>query len=97
MSELHVVTGAFGYSGKYITARLLEAGVRVRTLTNSLQRTNPFGDKVEARPFNFDQPVGAGRIAARRSRFVQYLLDSFQHPGAGLSACGGRGEYAEVI
>lgn len=24
--ELHVVTGAFGYSGRYITARLLEAG-----------------------------------------------------------------------
>ena len=32
MSELHVVTGAFGYSGKYITTRLLEAGVHVRTL-----------------------------------------------------------------
>lgn len=57
MSELHVVTGAFGYSGKYIAARLLEAGVRVRTLTNSLQRENPFGDKVEAHPFNFDNPA----------------------------------------
>jgi uncharacterized protein YbjT (DUF2867 family) len=54
MSELHVVTGAFGYSGKYITTRLLEAGVRVRTLTNSTQRANPFGDRVEVRPFNFD-------------------------------------------
>jgi nucleoside-diphosphate-sugar epimerase len=54
MPELHVVTGAFGYSGKYITARLLEAGVRVRTLTNSTQRANPFGDRVEVRPFNFD-------------------------------------------
>ncbi|MGB8643723.1 MAG: NAD-dependent epimerase/dehydratase family protein, partial [Anaerolineae bacterium] len=32
--ELHVVTGAFGYSGKYIAARLLQAGHRVRTLTN---------------------------------------------------------------
>ena len=54
MSELHVVTGAFGYSGKYITTRLLDAGARVRTLTNSPQRHNPFGDKVEVRPFNFD-------------------------------------------
>ena len=54
MPELHVVTGAFGYSGKYITTRLLEAGVRVRTLTNSTQRANPFGDRVEVRPFNFD-------------------------------------------
>jgi uncharacterized protein YbjT (DUF2867 family) len=53
MSELHVVTGAFGYSGKYITTRLLEAGVRVCTLTNSTQRANPFGDKVDVHPFNF--------------------------------------------
>ena len=54
MPELHIVTGAFGYSGKYITARLLEAGVRVRTLTNSVQRANPFGDRVDVHPFNFE-------------------------------------------
>lgn len=51
-----VVTGAFGYSGKYITTRLLAAGARVRTLTNSLQRENPFGSDVEAHPYNFDRP-----------------------------------------
>jgi NADH dehydrogenase len=51
--ELHVVTGAFGYSGKYIATRLLQAGHRVRTLTNSVGRPNPFGDQVEARPFHF--------------------------------------------
>jgi len=54
--ELHVVTGAFGYSGQYIARRLLDAGHRVRTLTNSPQRANPFGDRVEARLFNFDRP-----------------------------------------
>jgi len=54
MPELHVVTGAFGYSGKYIATRLLEANIRVRTLTNSMQRANPFGDRVEVHPFNFD-------------------------------------------
>ena len=53
---LHVVTGAFGYSGKYIAARLLNEGVRVRTITNSVNRANPFGGKVEAHPFNFDAP-----------------------------------------
>jgi uncharacterized protein YbjT (DUF2867 family) len=47
--ELHVVTGAFGYSGKYIARRLLEAGRRVRTLTNSPHRQNPFGEKIEVR------------------------------------------------
>jgi uncharacterized protein YbjT (DUF2867 family) len=55
-ADLHVVTGAFGYSGKYIAARLLDAGYRVRTLTDSFDRPNPFGGKVEARPFNFDNP-----------------------------------------
>jgi uncharacterized protein YbjT (DUF2867 family) len=55
-SALHVVTGAFGYSGKYITRRLLEAGHRVRALTNSVLRAHPFGDRVEAHPFHFDQP-----------------------------------------
>src|SRR5690242_1608208 len=50
------VTGAFGYSGRYIAKRLLEAGHHVTTLTNSFGRQNPFGDKVRAFPFHFDQP-----------------------------------------
>lgn len=50
------VTGAFGYSGRYITKRLLEAGHEVITLTNSLQRPNPFGGKVTAFPFHFEEP-----------------------------------------
>jgi len=54
-SDLHAVTGAFGYSGKYLAQRLLDVGCRVMTLTNS-QRANPFGDRVTAHPFNFDQP-----------------------------------------
>ncbi len=54
--ELHVITGAFGYSGKYIAARLLKEGQRVRTITNSPNRPNPFGDQVGAFPFNFDAP-----------------------------------------
>jgi len=54
--ELYVVTGGFGYSGKYITARLLASGLRVRTLTNSPQRKNPFGGVVEVHSYNFDRP-----------------------------------------
>jgi len=53
---LHVVTGAFGYSGKYIAQRLLDRGCAVRTLTHSPERPNPFGGQVEARPFDFDDP-----------------------------------------
>ncbi|MBI5304445.1 MAG: NAD(P)H-binding protein [Chloroflexi bacterium] len=54
--ELHIVTGAFGYIGKYITTRLLKGEHLVRTLTNSVHRANPFGGMVEANPFNFDAP-----------------------------------------
>lgn len=50
------VTGAFGYSGRYITERLLQSGHEVITLTNSLHRPNPFGSKVAAFPFHFDAP-----------------------------------------
>jgi NADH dehydrogenase len=50
------VTGAFGYSGRYIAQRLLDQGHDVLTLTNSPNRENPFGDRVRAFPFHFDQP-----------------------------------------
>jgi len=54
--ELDVVTGAFGYTGKYITQRLLAMGRRVRTLTGHPDRPNPFGERVSVAPFNFDNP-----------------------------------------
>jgi len=54
--ELDVVTGAFGYTGKYVTRRLLDRGRRVITLTGHPDRPNPFGDHVKAYPFNFDKP-----------------------------------------
>jgi uncharacterized protein YbjT (DUF2867 family) len=60
-SELHVVTGAFGYSGRYIARRLLAAGKQVHTLTNSPERHNPFGDSVTVHPYNFDRPEELAR------------------------------------
>jgi NADH dehydrogenase len=54
--ETHAVTGAFGYTGKYIAKKLLAKGHRVITLTNSLHRENPFGESIKAFPFNFDRP-----------------------------------------
>jgi len=50
------VTGAFGYSGRYITHRLLDQGHEVITLTNSPNRPNPFGNRVKAFPYHFDEP-----------------------------------------
>jgi NADH dehydrogenase len=48
------VTGAFSYSGKYITKRLLRRGEEVITLTGHPKRPDPFGGKVEAFPLDFD-------------------------------------------
>lgn len=47
------VTGAFSYSGKYITKRLLEKGEEVITLTNHPNRPNPFNGQVKAFPLDF--------------------------------------------
>lgn len=55
--ELHVVTGGLGYSGRYIAKRLLASGVRTRTLTSSANRSNPFGDRLEIHPLDFDRPA----------------------------------------
>jgi len=54
--SIHAVTGAFGYSGKYIAERLLAEGKSLFTLTNSPQRENPFGERLRAFPFYFDEP-----------------------------------------
>lgn len=61
-SQLHAVTGAFGYTGRYIAERLLSSGQRVITLTNNSKRPNPFGERVKAYPFNFHDP-GSLRVA----------------------------------
>ncbi len=55
-SELNVVTGAFGYTGKYITRRLLAMGKQVKSLTGHPDRANPFGDQVQVEPFAFEHP-----------------------------------------
>jgi NADH dehydrogenase len=47
------VTGAFSYSGKYITKRLLARGEEVITLTNHPNRPDPFDGRVKAFPLNF--------------------------------------------
>ena len=58
MSEslTHMVTGATGYTGRYIARRLLEEGHTVQSITGHPQRDNPFGDQVALHPFNFDRP-----------------------------------------
>ncbi len=55
--EFDIVTGAFGYTGKYITRRLLAMGRGVRTLTGHPGRHDPFNGEVEVAPLQFDRPA----------------------------------------
>ena len=71
--SLHAVTGAFGYSGKYIAMRLLDHGHEVITLTNSPDRANPFGSRVRPYPFNFDNRDEL----TRRLRGVSVLYNTY--------------------
>ena len=59
--DLAVVTGAFSYTGRYVTRRLLGEGVRVRTLTRSPDAEDPFGGRVEVAPLDFSDPDGLCR------------------------------------
>lgn len=55
-APLNVVTGAFGFSGKYIARLLLDRGERVRTLTNHPDATSPLHERLEIAPLDFDDP-----------------------------------------
>ena len=59
--DLAVVTGALSYTGRYVTRRLLDQGVRVRTLTRSPDAEDIFGGQVEAAPLDFSDPDGLRR------------------------------------
>lgn len=78
-SAFTVVTGAFGYSGQYIAARLLAAGDRVRTLTNSPGRRNPFGSAVEPHPYNFDRPDALARSLEGARALINTYWVRFDH------------------
>jgi len=53
---MQVVTGAFGYIGRYIARRLLLQGEHVRTITTNPDKPNPFGEEVQAYPLDFSDP-----------------------------------------
>ena len=65
------VTGAFSYTGKYITRRLLERGEEVITLTGHPNRPDPFGGKVKAYPLDFDPSLNSGQAPPGMTRSLQ--------------------------
>jgi len=73
ISERHAVTGAYGYCGKYIAQRLLDESLDVITLTNSVTRANPFGNRIKPYHFHFDQP----RLLTEHLQGVSVLYNTY--------------------
>lgn len=103
-NERHVVTGAFGCSGKYIARRLRDQGKRVRTLTSSPQRRNPFGSLVEAHPFiGVSASVGllVARVVAHLMKDVVITREEIERLMANLlvtsSPSAGRTRFTEWV
>ncbi len=88
---LDVVTGAFGYTGRYIAARLLARGRTVRTITGHPDRPSPFGAAVEARGFRFEDPGAlaeslAGADTLYNTYWVRFARGGVDH-GEAVARC----------
>jgi nucleoside-diphosphate-sugar epimerase len=82
--ELHVVTGAFGYTGAAIARHLIEAGRRVRTLTNHPRDPNPFGAALEVAPLDFGDFKGlvrdlGGAAALYNTYWIRFPMRGSTH------------------
>jgi NADH dehydrogenase len=79
-TTLHAVTGAFGYSGKYIAHKLIAQDLPIITLTNSPNRDNPFGEQLRAFPFNFEQPDQLAKTLEGVEVLYNTYWVRFNHP-----------------
>jgi len=82
-----IVTGAFGYTGKYIAQRLIKKNIPVKTLTNSIHRKNEFGKTIEVSPYHFDEPEKLkaaldGVSVLYNTYWVRFNHRTFQHSEA---------------
>lgn len=82
--DLHVVTGAFGFSGRYIARRLLSEGLRVRTLTNKPANGDPLASRIEVRSLRFDDRTALveslrGAAALYNTYWVRFNYRTFSY------------------
>jgi uncharacterized protein YbjT (DUF2867 family) len=87
-SPFNVVTGAFSYTGKYVTRLLLNAGGRVRTLTGHPERANIFGGQVETAPLEFADRASLAQSLRGASVLYNSYWVRFSH---------GRATFAEAV
>lgn len=56
MGDIDLVTGAFGYTGRYLSRRLADSGRRIRTLTAHPRPILPGDPQVDVHPYSWDDP-----------------------------------------
>lgn len=78
MARRNVVTGAFSYSGKYITHKLLAMGEEVVTLTNH-PSGDPYASRVHVAPMNFADPVGLAKAMEGAEVLINTYWVRFPH------------------
>jgi NADH dehydrogenase len=91
MKNIHAVTGAFGYSGRYIASRLLAEGQQVITLTGSVHRCSQLADRVNAFPLDFSKPGDIakaleGVTTLYNTYWVRFNHRLFNHSGAAANS-----------
>lgn len=104
---MDVVTGAFGYIGRYIAAALLDQGRAVRSVTTHPGKPNPFGPAVKAFPYGFDAPDGLTRTLDGADTLYNTYWIRFPHGGqtyehalsntATLFRCAKRAEVGRIV
>ncbi|MBW2262415.1 MAG: NAD(P)H-binding protein [Deltaproteobacteria bacterium] len=88
MTETHVLTGAFGYTGRYLTKRLIARGIEVRTLTNHPGDPCLFSAPVGVHPLDFSRSLDlAASLRGARVLYNTYWV-RFDH---------GRTTYASAV
>ena len=80
--HMNVVTGAFGYTGRYIARKLLSDGRKVRTITGHPDRENPFGDQVKAYPLDFSNPSALAETLSGATTLYNTYWVRFPRGGA---------------
>lgn len=81
-----VITGAFSYTGKYATRLLLDRGYDIRTLTHHPRRANPFGDRVQVFPYNFERPDELARSLRGASTLINTYWVRFPRGSSSFEA-----------
>jgi len=79
VNNIHAVTGAFGYSGRYIASRLLDEGHNVITLTGSVHRRSELADRVNAFPLDFERPDNLAKALDGVSTLYNTYWVRFNH------------------